>query len=187
MKIPISIDSRSSVFVEKALEAGASMVNLVGGLRDDNMAKVLAKINVPVVLMHMLGEPENMQDAPQYHDVMDEIMEWARSQIELAEKAGISRERIIIDPGIGFGKTLEHNLEIIRRLGELRILGLPVLLGPSRKSFIGKILNAQVEERLEGSLATAILGAVNGADIVRVHDVPETVKAMAITHAIMHE
>lgn len=184
LKIPISIDSRSPEVVEQTLKAGAGMVNLVGGIRDENMAKILAQADVPVILMHMLGEPDNMQDSPEYHDVMDEIMDWARSQIELAEKAGISRQRIIIDPGIGFGKTLEHNLDIIRRLGELRILGVPVLLGTSRKSFIGKILNAPVEERLEGSLAATVLGAVNGADIVRVHEVSETVKALAIVSVI---
>ena len=184
LKIPISIDSRSPEVISQALKAGASMVNLVGGIRDEAMSKVLAQTDVPVVLMHMLGEPENMQDNPQYHDIMDQIMNWAREQIELSEKSGISRERIIIDPGIGFGKTLEHNLEIIRRLGELRILNVPVLLGASRKAFIGKILDAQVEERLEGSLAAAILATVNGADIVRVHDVPETVKAMAVVTQI---
>ena len=185
LKIPISIDSRSSEVVEKALKAGASMVNLVGGLNSE-MAKILAQYEVPVILMHMLGEPDNMQDDPQYHDVMDEIMDWAREQIETAEKAGIGRGRIIIDPGIGFGKTLEHNLEIIRRLGELRILGVPILLGVSRKAFIGKILDAQVDKRLEGSLAAAVLGATNGADMVRVHDIEETVKALAIAHSIFH-
>ncbi|MCK5397084.1 MAG: dihydropteroate synthase, partial [Thermoplasmata archaeon] len=185
LKIPISIDSRSSEVVEKALKAGASMVNLVGGLNSE-MAKILAQYEVPVILMHMLGEPDNMQDDPQYHDVMDEIMDWAREQIETAEKAGIGRGRIIIDPGIGFGKTQEHNLEIIRRLGELRILGVPILLGASRKAFIGKILDAQVDKRLEGSLAAAVLGATNGADMVRVHDIEETVKALAIAHSIFH-
>lgn len=186
LNIPISIDSRSSEVVEKALAAGASMVNLVGGIRSEEMAQTLAQSDIPFVLMHMLGEPENMQDSPEYHDVMDEIMDWARGQIELAEKAGISPERIIIDPGIGFGKTLEHNLEIIRRLGELRILGVPIILGASRKSFIGKILNAEVDQRLEGSLAATILGAVNGADIVRVHEVSETVKALAVAWAVYH-
>ena len=118
---------------------------------------------------------------------MDEIVDWARTQISVANDAGIALERLIIDPGMGFGKTVEHNLEIIRRLGELQILGVPVLLGASRKSFIGKILDAGVNERLEGSLAAAILGAVNGADIVRVHDVPETVKALRVVHAIFQE
>ncbi len=186
LKVPISIDSRSPEVVQKALEVGVGMVNLVGGIRDEEISKMLAEANVPVVLMHMLGEPDNMQNDPKYHDVMDEIMDWARNQIKLAEKAGISRGSIIIDPGIGFGKTLENNLEIIRRLGELRILGVPVLLGASRKSFIGKIMNTTVEERLEGSLAAAILGAVNGADIIRVHDVSETVKTLAIVYAVYH-
>lgn len=184
LKIPMSIDSRSPVVLQRAIEAGVSMVNLVGGIRDEHMAKILAQANVPVVLMHMLGEPDNMQTNPQYQDVMDDIMDWAGGQIELAERAGISRGRIIIDPGIGFGKTLEHNLEIIRRLGEMRILGVPILLGASRKSFIGKILDADTNERLEGSLTAAILSAVNGADIVRVHDVAETVKALAVASAI---
>jgi len=186
LNIPISIDSRSSEVVEKAIEAGASMVNLVGGIQDENMANLLAQHEVPVILMHMQGQPENMQDAPKYHDVMDEIMDWARGQIELAEGAGICRERIIIDPGIGFGKTMEHNLEIIRRLGELRILGVLILFGASRKSFIGKILDADIDERLEGSLAAAIIGAANGADIVRVHDIEETKKALAVANIIYH-
>jgi dihydropteroate synthase len=184
LKIPISIDSRSPVVVQEAIEAGAGMVNLVGGIRDDAMARVLAQSDVPVVLMHMLGEPGNMQDSPEYFDVMDEIVDWAREQIEMAERAGISSDRLMVDPGIGFGKTLEHNLEIIRRLGELRILGLPVLLGASRKSFIGRILDADMDERLEGSIAAAVLGAANGADILRVHDVAETARALKVAAAI---
>lgn len=184
LKIPMSIDSRSPEVITGALEAGAGMINLVGGIRNGSMASLLASCKVPVILMHMQGEPGNMQDSPEYHDVMDEIVDWAREQMALAKDAGIRPERLIMDPGIGFGKTLEHNLEIIRRLGELRILGLPVLLGASRKSFIGRVLDADVNHRLEGSLAAAVLGAANGADILRVHDVEETVKALALAQEI---
>jgi len=182
----ISIDSRSHVVVERAIQEGASMANLVGGLRDKDMANVLAGVNVPIVLMHMQGEPHNMQDNPEYQDVMDDIVDWAREQISVAEEAGIGKDRVIIDPGIGFGKTLEHNLEIINRLGELRVLGVPILLGPSRKSFIGKITGAEAGQRLEGSLAAAVLGHANGADILRVHDVKETALALAVAHAVHH-
>ena len=184
LKIPISIDSRSYEVVAQALKAGASMVNLIGGIRDEYMSKVLAQADVPVVLMHMLGEPDNMQDDPQYHDIMDDIMDWARGQVEIAKNAGIPHKRLIIDPGIGFGKNLEHNLEIIRRLGELQILGVPILLGASRKAFIGKVLDAEADDRLEGSLTAAVLGAANGADIIRAHDVGETVRALAVATKI---
>jgi dihydropteroate synthase len=185
LKIPISIDCRNPLVVKKALESGASIVNLVGGLRDADMAKIIAKAGVPVVLMHMQGEPETMQQNPVYSDVMDDIIAELRMHINIALEAGIEPCNIILDPGIGFGKTVEHNLEIIRRLGEMRILGMPVLIGLSRKSFIGKI-SGDANNRLEGSLASAVLASANGASIIRVHDVAETARAIRLADAVLH-
>jgi dihydropteroate synthase len=184
LKIPISIDSRSPSVVKKALESGASVVNLVGGLRDAEMAKIIAKASVPVILMHMQGEPDTMQQNPVYDDVMDDIIAELRGQAKMALDAGIESSNIILDPGIGFGKTAEQNLEIIKRLGEMRILGMPILIGTSRKSFIGKI-SGDANNRLEGSLASAVLASANGASIVRVHDVAETVRTLKLTDAIV--
>jgi len=182
--IPISIDTRKPEVARKALEAGASMVNLVGGLRDDEMIEVVANANVPVVLMHMQGEPDDMQNSPEYDNVMDDIIAELDDQINQAVEGGIDKTNIIVDPGIGFGKTVEHNLEIIRRLGEMKILDAPILIGTSRKSFIGKLTGMDADDRLEGSLASTVLAAANGADIVRVHEVRETKKALAISDAI---
>jgi dihydropteroate synthase len=184
LKIPISIDSRNASVAKKALEAGASIVNIVGGLRNAEMARIIASAGVPVILMHMQGEPDTMQQNPVYNDVMDDIITELRGHIKMALEAGIEPGNIILDPGIGFGKTAGQNMEIIRRLGELRILGMPLLVGASRKSFIGKI-SGDANNRLEGSLASAVLASANGASIVRVHDVPETVKSLKLTDAIL--
>ena len=184
LRIPISIDTRKQQVAEAALKAGASVVNLVGGIRDKRMAEMLAWKGAPVILMHMQGEPSNMQDSPQYRDVMDDIVSELRVQVRLATDAGIDPGKIAIDPGIGFGKTAGHNLEILGRLGELRVLGLPVLVGASRKSFIGKVLDAEVGHRLEGSIAAAVLAAANGAQIVRAHDVAATVRALKVADGI---
>jgi dihydropteroate synthase len=184
-KAAISIDSRDPEVVKRAIEAGASMVNLVGGIRGEDMANAIASSGAPVILMHMQGEPGDMQNNPVYRDVVDEIISYFRCQILSAVEAGIKPENIAIDPGIGFGKTLEHNLEILRRLGEFRILGVPLVIGTSRKSFIGKVLGTEAGDRLEGSLASAVLAAANGADMVRVHDVGETVRAIKLADAIL--
>jgi len=185
LKVPISIDSRNKSVVEKALEAGASIVNLVGGLMDKELAQILGDAKVPVIMMHMQGESENMQDNPVYKDVMDDIISELRNQIKMALEASIEHSNIILDPGIGFGKTVEHNLKIIRRLGEMRILGMPLLIGVSRKSFIGKVLGGEPDERLEGSIASSVLASARGANIVRVHDVIETVRALKMADAIL--
>ena len=185
LKIPMSIDTRNPDVAEKALEAGVGILNLVGGLRVPRMADIVAVTGKPVILMHMQGEPGNMQENPAYSDVMDDIIAELRQQIVKALEAGIKSENIILDPGIGFGKTAEHNLEILRRLGELRILGMPVLVGTSRKSFIGTVIGRQVNSRLEGSLASAVLASSVVADIVRVHDVKETAMAMKMTDTII--
>ncbi len=183
--VPISVDTTKSQVARRALRAGASMVNDIGAMRlDPEMAEVVAEAGVPVCLMHMQGLPKDMQENPHYEDLMGEISSFLLERVEQAEKAGIDRSRIILDPGIGFGKTLEHNLEIIRRLGELRSLGHPVLLGPSRKSFIGRILDLPAGERLEGTAAAVALGIACGADILRVHDVREMARVARVADAV---
>ena len=169
--VPVSIDSYKPMIVKKALDSGASIINDISGLRNKEMVKTAAKYDVPVIIMHMKGTPRNMQKKPEYRDVVGEIFSFFRERIEYAENNSVGK--IIIDPGIGFGKNLEHNLEIIRRLKEFKSLGKPLLVGPSRKSFIGQILNLPVEERLEGTLAAISACISNGADIIRVHDVKE--------------
>jgi dihydropteroate synthase len=151
---------------------------------DPLMPGVVAECGVPVCLMHMQGLPRDMQENPHYDDLMGEIISFLRERAEAAEEAGIERSRIVLDPGIGFGKTLEHNLEVIRRLLELKGLGYPVLLGPSRKSFIGRILDLPADQRLEGTAAAVALGIANGADIVRVHDVREMVRVVRVADAV---
>lgn len=184
--VPISIDTRRPIVAKESIEMGAQMVNDVSGLRDPEMISIVADLKVPVVVVHMLGTPKTMQEKPEYKDVMGEILGYLRNQIDNAVKGGIQRENIIVDPGIGFGKTVEHNLEIIRRLGEMRSLGLPILVGASRKSFIGKILDSEMDERLEGSLAALVSSVLNGANIVRVHDVGESVRASRIADKVLN-
>ncbi len=182
--VPISVDTYKSETAERALDLGAQMVNDVTGLRDPQMVKVVARHDVPVVIMHMQGTPQTMQENPQYDDVVSDIIRYLRERITAAIEAGLDKEKIVVDPGIGFGKTGEHNLTLLRRVSEFRSLGRPILLGTSRKSFIGKILDLEVEERLEGSLASAVLAAAGGAHMIRTHDVKETVRALRIADAI---
>lgn len=183
--VPISIDTRRPHVARELVEMGAQMVNDVSGLRDDEMVSTVADLNVPVVMMHMLRTPKTMQEKPEYKDVMGEICAYLRDQVKNAVKGGVRKENIIVDPGIGFGKTVEHNLKIIRRLGELRSLGHPILIGTSRKSFIGKILDADETQRIEGSLAAMASSILNGANIVRVHDVRESVRAAKVADKIL--
>jgi len=186
VKVPISIDTYKSAVAEAAISAGASMVNDISGLRfDPKMPEVVAKNKVPVVIMHIKGTPKDMQKNPTYKALIPEIMDYLREGIAIARRAGIPDDKIIIDPGIGFGKTVEHNLEIIRRLHEFTGFEKPILLGPSRKSFIGKILDdLPVMERLEGTAAAVAIGIFNGANIVRVHDVKAIVRVARIAEAI---
>ncbi|MCX8035984.1 MAG: dihydropteroate synthase [Candidatus Sumerlaeia bacterium] len=168
----LSIDTAKAVVARAALEAGAHIVNDVTALRGDpEMAHVAADFGAGVVLMHMQGTPRTMQANPTYRDVVAEIGGFFAERRQAARAAGIADECMVFDPGIGFGKTLEHNLAILRRLGELLSLGRPVLVGPSRKSFIGKVLDVPVEDRLEGTAAAVAIAVWNGAAIVRVHDV----------------
>lgn len=183
--VPISIDTRKSVVARMALDAGAFMVNDVSGLRfDPGMAALLAERGAPVVIMHMKGTPADMQENPIYEDVVADIARFLAERAEVAVAAGVDPGRIIVDPGIGFGKTLEHNLEIIRRLDELRSLGYPLLVGTSRKSFIGKVLDLPVDRRLFGTAATVALLVERGADIVRVHDVLEMSQVVRMADAV---
>jgi dihydropteroate synthase len=178
LTVPISIDTYKADVAERALAAGAGMVNDVWGLRrDPRMAATVARAGVPVVLMH--NNPGGG-----YQDLIGEISASLHESVELARSAGIAEDRIIVDPGIGFGKTREENLEIIRRLPELRRLGFPVLIGPSRKSFIGKTLDLPAGERLEGTAAAVALSIAGGADIVRVHDVKAMVRVARMADAI---
>lgn len=171
LKIPISIDTYKAKVAEAALRAGAQMVNDISGLRaDKNMAKVIARYKIPVCVMHMQGNPKTMQRKPSYRDLISEIYCRLKESIEIAKRAGILVEQIMVDPGIGFGKSVENNYEIVRRLNEFRSLGCPILIGPSRKSFLGKVLNLPAQDRLEGT-AAAVTACVNGgANVVRVHD-----------------
>lgn len=190
--IPISIDTYKAPVAEAALEAGANIINDISALRfDAQMVKVVARARVPIVLMHMRGEPKTMQENPVYTDVMREIKEFLGERIEYALSHGIERENILIDPGIGFGKRVEHNIEILRRLGELKELGCPIVIGTSRKSFIGWVGSTHgeplsVQERFEGTIASNVIAVVNGAQIVRVHDVVSMKRALAIADAVRY-
>jgi len=174
IKIPISVDTYKSEVAAAALDEGADIINDISALRMDEKTGILAaKRKVKIILMHMQGTPADMQKNPKYKNVIAEIVLFFKQRLKKAKELGIAENKIIIDPGIGFGKTLEHNLEIIKRLEEFKILGRPVMIGPSRKSFIGKILGLGVSERLEGTAAVAAISIFNGADIIRVHDVKE--------------
>lgn len=176
LNVQISIDTYKSVVAENCLKNGANIINDISALRmDEKMADIIAKYNCKVVLMHMKGTPENMQLNPAYKNVIKEISEFFEERIEFALKKGIKKENIILDTGIGFGKTVRHNIEILRNLKEFKKFNLPILVGTSRKSFIGKILNKDEKNRLEGTLATTVIAIMNGADIIRVHDVKENV------------
>ncbi len=186
LTVPISIDTYKARVAESAIEAGASIVNDISGLGfDPEMKRVIRDYRVPVVIMHIKGTPKDMQKNPRYESVIYEIIEYLRERIMLATESGIDEDMIIIDPGIGFGKTPEHNLEIIRGLEEFTSLQKPILIGPSRKSFIGRILDdAPPVERLEGTLSAVAISVFNGANIVRVHDVKETVKVVRVADSI---
>jgi dihydropteroate synthase len=183
---PISIDTSKAAVAVAALDAGAEVVNDVTALRGDpGMAAVCAERGATVILMHMRGEPRTMQVDPRYDDVVAEVAGFLAERIEAAVAAGIEEERIWLDPGIGFGKTVEHNLELLRRLGELRRLGRPLVVGTSRKSFIGKLDTSPAGERLGGTVASTILAAAEGAEVLRVHDVAEVRQALTVASAVL--
>ncbi|HEY0071326.1 MAG TPA: dihydropteroate synthase, partial [Chloroflexia bacterium] len=191
--LPISIDTRRSEVAMRAVEAGAAIINDITGLRDDpELAAVAAEAGAGLVLMHIQGTPRTMQQHPHYDDLLGEVIAYLREGVDKAVAAGVNRERIWVDPGIGFGKTLEHNLELLRRLGELRSLGCGVMVGTSRKSFIGRVLARASggelpppDERVIGTGATTALAVANGVEIVRVHDVVHNVQVARIADAII--
>ncbi len=187
LPVPLSIDTYKSAVARKALEAGASIVNDISGLRfSPDMARVAADYGASVIIQHIKGTPRSMQHDPRYGDVVADVMAYLDEGIEIAERAGVGRGQILVDPGIGFGKRLEHNLEILNRLDELRGLGMPIVLGTSRKKFIGTVLGIPApEQRIDGTAATVALGIERGAHIVRVHDVARMAQVARMTDAIV--
>lgn len=184
--VPISIDTYKSEVARHALDAGALIVNDISGLHaDPRIADIVAERDASLILMHIKGTPKTMQRDPHYDNVIEEICAYLDEGIQLAASRGI--HQLFIDPGIGFGKKLEHNLEIFRSLKDLRRFGYPMLIGPSRKSFIGTILNLPVDERLEGTAAAVAVSIVNGADVIRVHDVREMKRVAAVVDAIVRD
>lgn len=183
--ISVSVDTYKPDIAQRVLEEGVSIINDITGLRYPGMAPIIAEYDAGVIIMHMQGSPDNMQENIHYDDCLKEIKTFLAQAIQTAEEAGIASDRVWVDPGIGFGKKIEHNLEILANLDSFASLQKPVLLGASRKSFIGKILDLPVAERLEGSLATAVIGMIKGAKILRVHDVQETCRAVKIASEIL--
>jgi dihydropteroate synthase len=185
-KAVISIDTSKAAVAEAALDGGAEIVNDVTALREDpEIGPLCAERDAGLVLMHMQGNPRTMQENPVYDDVVDDVKAFLAERVEAAIAAGVDEERIWLDPGIGFGKTLEHNLELLRRLGELHSLGRPLVIGTSRKSFIGKIDGSSPGDRLGGTIASSVLAAAEGADVLRVHDVAEVGQAMRVAAAVL--
>jgi len=183
--VPISVDTRHPTVAVRALDAGADLINDVGGLRDPMMRKVAARTGAPFVVMHMRGTPETMQGQTGYADLRGEVYRDLAEATETALREGVHREALLVDPGLGFGKTAEQNLDLLAHLGEFRSLGFPVVIGASRKSFLGAALNnAPVGKRMEAGLAAAVLAAWEGAQIVRTHDVLPTVRALRLTEAV---
>ena len=184
-EIIISIDTTKSMVAQKAIQSGANIINDISGFSFDNrMIDVVRESKVPVIIMHMQGDPSNMQNKPVYDDLIIDISSFFKSKIKLATDAGIKKKQIILDPGIGFGKTVGDNFQLINQLNEFCKLGFPVMIGPSRKSFIGTTLNLPVDERLEGTAAAVAVGVMNGARIVRVHDVKEIKRVVTIVEKI---
>lgn len=183
-EIPISIDTNKSGVMQAAVAAGANVINSICALQLDDSLQVAADLGVSVVLMHMQGSPQTMQQNPVYADVVNEVKDFLKHRIDAALDAGIAREQIIVDPGFGFGKTIEHNLLLLKSLNEFKQLGVLVLAGLSRKAMIGAIIGKPVDQRLYGSLSTAVIAAMLGADILRVHDVAETVDAIKVVRAL---
>jgi len=182
----VSVDTSKAGVAAAALDAGAAIVNDVTALRGDpEMAALCAGRGATVVLMHMLGQPRTMQDDPRYGDVVAEVKAFLAERLEFAVGAGIAEERVWLDPGIGFGKTAAHNLELLRRLGELSELGRPLVIGTSRKSFIGRVDGSDAAHRLGGTIASSVLAAAEGAEVLRVHDVAEVGQALTVATAIL--
>lgn len=189
INIPISIDTRKSKVAEAAIEKGASIINDISGLNHDrDMGLIAAKYGVGLIVMHMKGMPKDMQAKAAYKNLIKEIIDSLKESMDIGKRAGVRETRMIVDPGIGFGKTAEHNLEILNRLGEFKALGRPICVGTSRKSFIGKVLGLDdPKERLAGTLATLAIAVIKGANILRVHDVKEAVQVARIADSVTRE
>jgi dihydropteroate synthase len=180
----LSVDPSKPEVMHAAAAAGAGMINDVRALRERGALEAAAMSGCAVCLMHMLGEPRTMQDSPSYQDVVGEVRQFLAARVEACIAAGLAAERIALDPGFGFGKTLAHNLELLRHLGEISVQGLPVLAGLSRKSMVSTLTGRLPEERVHGSVALAVIAALNGARILRVHDVAATVDALKVVSAV---
>lgn len=184
VSVPLSVDTRKSEVATRALEAGATIVNDVTAGSDPTMFEVVREAGAGMVLMHMRGEPKSMQQLTDYEDVVQDVKAYLQSRIEAAEAAGIDRERLAIDPGLGFAKTTEQSLLLMKEIGEFAELSRPLLVGPSRKSFVGDVLGTDVRERMEGTAGAVAWLAAHGAHVVRVHDVKEMVRAVRVVDAI---
>ena len=185
-EILISVDTYKSYVAKRAVDAGADLVNDISGLTfDPNMLSYLSGKDIPVILMHINGRPKTMQNNPVYDDLIKDISKFFHKQCNIARENGIKKNHIILDPGIGFGKSFENNFTLIRRLNDICDLGYPVMIGPSRKAFIGNTLSLPPNERIEGTLATVVAGIMNGAKIVRVHDVKEVKRVVKVTEKIL--
>ena len=183
--VPISIDTSKALVMCEAVAAGAGLINDVRALRENGALAAAAELRVPVCLMHMLGEPRTMQQDPDYTDVVAEVAAFLEERVSACVAAGIAEDLIVVDPGIGFGKSPEHNVELLANLRQLRVRNLPLLAGVSRKSTLGVLTGREVDERMPASVAAAVIAVINGADIVRVHDVRETVDALRVAQAVM--
>lgn len=184
LPVPLSVDTSKPEVMQAAAAAGAGMINDVYALRRAGAVQAVARCGLPVCLMHMQGEPRTMQDSPHYGDVVGEVAEFLQQRVAACEAAGIERAKILLDPGFGFGKSLAHNLTLLKHLAELHKLGLPLLVGMSRKSMVGQILDAPVAQRLHGSVALATMAAASGAQLIRVHDVKPTADALKMVAAL---
>ena len=188
VNIPISVDTYKPKVAHEVLKAGVNIINDITGLQQsEEMAQTISRFHAGVILMHMQGSPETMQGSPHYEDVVTEVIDYLQKSLAIGVSAGIDPDKIAIDPGIGFGKSDAHNLQILKNLNRLQELSKPVLLGVSRKSLIGNILNVPAEERLEGSLAATVVGLTQGVSIIRTHDVRATCRAVKVAEAIMKE
>jgi dihydropteroate synthase len=185
LPVPVSVDTSKPAVMHEALRSGAGMINDVRALQSAGALEVVAPSEAAVCLMHMQGEPGTMQDAPHYHDVLAEVYQFLENRLQACLAAGIARERIVLDPGFGFGKTLAHNLLLLKKLDVFQTLGAPLLVGLSRKSMLGRLLDVPVGERLIGSVSAAVIAAWQGARIIRVHDVKATAQALRICCAVL--
>ena len=187
LDVVISVDTSTAAVIRESIRAGAHLINDVRALQRPGALAAVSKSSLPVCLMHMQGEPEIMQNDPRYSSVVEDVVDFLRQRVAACADAGIGADRLLIDPGFGFGKTLHHNLRLMNRLEALQVLGLPLLVGVSRKSMIGAVLGRPVNQRLFGSVALAVMAVQKGASIIRVHDVAATVDAVRMTHAVMQE